>query len=351
MNSQWLTKGSLFIAITISGLSYYTTKTFAEVEEKQIVQYARTNIQSSDDIKKIEIYDTEAMKKTLEEIVSQNPLYQLNNKSVEEIRNDLEKATITYQGFDMNIFGVQDVVITIKFDASTVFKNMYVESIQMNVKIEFIDTTAPLIELSGNDIWINKGIEFNIYDFINSIHDNSLRSINEVEVIGQVDNTTEGEYGLIVVAKDLSGNVIEEKVTVHVVNFLPRTKVTSSSSNREDFELFLSLVNAERARLNIAPLQLADAAAQEAAMVRAVESTEYLAHIRIDGTKYYTALDEQGIVYVSASEVLTNAGNTVYSKFNWWMNSPGHKAILLDPKYTFIAIGTSGKMWAALLYQ
>jgi len=347
MSNRGLIKGSLFLAIVISGLFSFTTKTHANTKVESLILQE----EQDDETHKIEIYDIEAMQGLLEEMVMNDPLYQLNNKSIEEVRNDIQNATITYQGLDMNQLGPQDIVVMIKFDLTSRFSNMRVDTIKKNLRIEFVDTTAPIIKLSTKDAWVNSGVEFDVYSYIVSITDNSLQKITEVEVSGKVDTSTEGVYEILLSAKDSSGNIAEESLKVHVVNFLSRTRTASTTANMDDFEIFLSLINAERAALGIDPLILGDSAALDAASLRAVETTEYLSHNRPDGTRYNTALDQYGVSYVHASEVLTNAGSTVFSKFNWWMGSSNHKAILLNPKYTHIAIGVCGKMWAALLYS
>jgi Uncharacterized protein with SCP/PR1 domains len=350
MYYHWLVKGSIFVAVAMGGLSHYTTKASALSKNEGVVVNAKSK-KTEDEIKRIEIYDVEAMQRLLEEIVLSNPLYQLNNKSIEEVRNDIEKATITYHGLDMNALGVQDVVIEIVFDSSTTVVGIKAESIRTNIKIEFIDTIAPVIELTGNDVWVNIGVDFDGNDIIKKVTDNSRKKVTKIDILGTVDTNTEGLYEVVIIAQDASGNTREEKVLVHVVSFMPKTRMASSSSNIEDFEYFVSLVNAERAKYGIAPLQLGDENAQKAAMLRAAEAKEAVSHDRPNGTRYFTALDEYGVSYSLASEVLTFAGSSVYAKFSWFMSSPNHRAILLDPQFEYIAVGNCDGMWAALPYN
>jgi len=350
MFNHWLVKGCIFVAVAMGGLSHYTTKASALSPDESVAVNAKAK-RVEEDIKRIEIYDVEAMQSLLEEIVLSDPLYQLNNKSIEEVRNDIAKATVTYHGLDMNALGVQDIVVEIVFDSSSTIIGMKAESIRKNIKIEFIDTIAPVITLTGSDVWINIDEEFDGYKFIKHVTDNSRKKITKIDILGTVDTSTEGLYEVMIIAQDSSGNTAEEKILVHVVSFMSKTKIACSNSNLEDIEYFVSLVNAERAKYGIAPLQLGDENAQMAAMQRAAEANETISHDRPDGTRYFTALDQYDVAYLLASEVLTNAGTSVYAKYTWLMSSPNHRAILLDPQFEYIAVGSCGRMWAALPYN
>ncbi|MGL5541575.1 MAG: CAP domain-containing protein, partial [Erysipelotrichaceae bacterium] len=70
-----------------------------------------------------------------------------------------------------------------------------------------------------------------------------------------------------------------------------------------------------------------------------------------DGTSYHTALKQFGVVYQSAEENLTYAGTTVQDGFNWWMGSAGHRASLMNPSMTSIAIGYYNGMWCAMVMR
>lgn len=352
MESRWVTRGSLFVTVLLIGLGYFATQAHAEESSDSVVveEKRETEQATKDEVKKIEIYDTAAWQALVEEIVMNDPLYQLNNKSSEELKRDLNNASISYQGLDMNKLGIQDIVLVIKFEAGTKFSVMPVNTIRKNLRIEFVDTTAPVLELNADDVWLRIGTEFNLEDYISELTDNSLQKPTTVEVVGKIDIETEGSYEIKLQVSDGSGNICEKELTVHVVNFLQRASSRGSQADMSDLEYFLSLVNAEREALGIEPLVLGCESGQGAASLRAVEASEYLSHDRPDGTRYKTALDEYGVSYTISSEVLTIAGNSTYDKFAWWMSSPNHRAILLDASFNHIAIGTCGELWAALLY-
>lgn len=95
----------------------------------------------------------------------------------------------------------------------------------------------------------------------------------------------------------------------------------------------LELVNAEREKAGLHPLKL-DSKLQEAAMVRAAESTVYFSHTRPDGTGCWTAGPES-----MAGENLAVGQTNPQQVVNAWMNSPSHRANILHKDYNSIGIG------------
>jgi uncharacterized protein YkwD len=81
----------------------------------------------------------------------------------------------------------------------------------------------------------------------------------------------------------------------------------------------------------------------EAAQLKANEMAEkgFFAHVGPDGKQPWTYLDQVGYRYASAGENL--AVNFVHSKevHKAWMNSPTHRANIIQPKFTEIGIATA----------
>lgn len=100
------------------------------------------------------------------------------------------------------------------------------------------------------------------------------------------------------------------------------------------------LVNAERAKEGLAPLGTYDSLTR-AAQIRAPEIVTLFSHDRPDGTKCYTAMDETGAragAYAYGENIA--AGNaTAAATVEQWMNSPGHRANILNGKFTHIGVG------------
>ena len=109
----------------------------------------------------------------------------------------------------------------------------------------------------------------------------------------------------------------------------------------------VDLVNEERAKENIPPVSL-NRAATSAAQVRAQEATKSFSHTRPNGTKCFTALAEADISYQAAGENLAGRIKTPEKVVDAWMNSPGHRKNIMNPKYSQIGVGyvSSGNYWS-----
>ena len=102
----------------------------------------------------------------------------------------------------------------------------------------------------------------------------------------------------------------------------------------------LRLTNKERMANGLDPLATS-VLHQRAAGVRAGELvTDYRAdHTRPDGSKCYTALDEQGITYWSAGENIAQGQRSPQEVVTAWMNSAGHRANILRDGFTMMGAG------------
>ena len=109
----------------------------------------------------------------------------------------------------------------------------------------------------------------------------------------------------------------------------------------------VDLVNEERAKENIPPVTL-NATATKAAQVRAEEATKSFSHTRPNGTKCFTALAEANISYTAAGENLAGRIQTPERAVQAWMESPGHRKNIMNPKYSQIGVGyvASGNYWS-----
>lgn len=101
----------------------------------------------------------------------------------------------------------------------------------------------------------------------------------------------------------------------------------------------LRLVNAERSKEGLTSLVWGDSCA-EAANIRAVEISERYEHTRPDGSDWSTACPVPSAGGASGENI--HAGNSAVSPetvVHDWMNSPLHKANILDSRFTKLAIG------------
>jgi uncharacterized protein YkwD len=120
------------------------------------------------------------------------------------------------------------------------------------------------------------------------------------------------------------------------------TAVTTTNKenlkNSAYVEQVVKLVNIERAKEGLAPLTV-DNNVEKAAMVRANEIQTQFAHVRPNGTGFVTALKEAGAVYRGAGENIAWGQKTPEEVVAGWMNSPGHRANIMNKNYVNIGVG------------
>ncbi len=149
-------------------------------------------------------------------------------------------------------------------------------------------------------------------------------------IFGYLDVNLNGD------AKEL---LVQEKIP-KLVRRLPDKKI---SVNESEWEI-LRIANVERAKENKALLTMPEAL-QYACDTRELELQKLFSHTRPDGTKCFTAITNFNY---------TSAGENIYecpgpkNKFveinpektmNGWMNSPGHRANILNGGYTYMGVG------------
>lgn len=100
----------------------------------------------------------------------------------------------------------------------------------------------------------------------------------------------------------------------------------------------VELVNAERAKAGLKALTLKKNITA-AAQVRAVETETRFSHTRPNGSNFSTALTEAGVNYRGSGENIAWGQKTPEQVMEGWMNSPGHRANILNEKYTSIGVG------------
>lgn len=103
-------------------------------------------------------------------------------------------------------------------------------------------------------------------------------------------------------------------------------------------EQVVKLVNEERAKAGLNELTI-DKNIESAAIVRAKEITQSFSHTRPNGSNFSTVLKEQGISYRGAGENIAWGQTTPEEVMKAWMNSEGHRANILNSKFTKIGVG------------
>ncbi|MCU0079603.1 CAP domain-containing protein [Extibacter muris] len=110
------------------------------------------------------------------------------------------------------------------------------------------------------------------------------------------------------------------------------------SSNKTFAQQVAALVNAERAKEGLPALKMAEDVSR-AALVRAKETEISFSHTRPDGRGFNTALTEQGVKFRGAGENIAWGQKSPQEVMKGWMNSPGHRANIMNSKYTTIGVG------------
>lgn len=107
--------------------------------------------------------------------------------------------------------------------------------------------------------------------------------------------------------------------------------IQSSSAASE----VVRLTNSARSQNGYAAL-VEDGALSEAAAVRAREIARSFSHTRPSGASFSSALSESGVNYLRAGENIASGQKSASEVVNAWMNSPGHRANILNSSYSRI---------------
>lgn len=111
----------------------------------------------------------------------------------------------------------------------------------------------------------------------------------------------------------------------------------------------VELVNRERAKEGLSALSTNDDL-MAAAQIRATELRTLFAHDRPDGSSCFTVLEEVGLPYMTAGENIAMGYPSPERVVEGWMNSPGHRANILNEYFTAIGVGydENGRCWVQL---
>ncbi len=103
----------------------------------------------------------------------------------------------------------------------------------------------------------------------------------------------------------------------------------------------LELVNTERKKQGLSSVVL-DEKLSQAANKRAKEIVTTFSHTRPNGESCFTVLKEYNITYRTTGENIAAGQPTPESVMNSWMNSPGHRANILNGAFKKIGVGYVG---------
>lgn len=118
----------------------------------------------------------------------------------------------------------------------------------------------------------------------------------------------------------------------------PTTQPSGSASyNKEFADKVIELVNAARAKEGLSPLTK-DTTLTNLSNIRSKETATLFSHQRPDGTSWSTVLKQNNVSYTSAAENIAAGQNTPEAVVKEWMNSPSHRASIMNSKYNKIGV-------------
>lgn len=115
----------------------------------------------------------------------------------------------------------------------------------------------------------------------------------------------------------------------------------------------VKLVNEERMKAGLSALSMEEDISS-AALIRSKEIETSFSHTRPDGRTFSTVLTDNGIKYKGSGENIAWGQSTPEEVVTAWMNSSGHRANILNAKFTKIGVGhyqnTSGRNYWTQLF-
>lgn len=102
----------------------------------------------------------------------------------------------------------------------------------------------------------------------------------------------------------------------------------------------ISKTNDARAEAGLAPLATSTLLISSSQMkANDMMARQYFSHTAPNGARFWTLIDAVGYTYAHAGENLALGYSTSDAVVTAWLNSPSHRANILDPKFAEIGIG------------
>ena len=125
--------------------------------------------------------------------------------------------------------------------------------------------------------------------------------------------------------------------TLLVISVLLALTTTASAITRDEAaKEILRLVNIERVKAGRKPLKLSRELFRPAS-IRAREITKVFSHTRPNGLPFNSTF--YGIEYNTVGENIAAGQTSCEMVMKQWMDSPGHRANILNKKYKYLGVG------------
>ena len=121
----------------------------------------------------------------------------------------------------------------------------------------------------------------------------------------------------------------------------PEVTQTSKPEIKEDpVKEMVEAINTERSKVGVPPLSIDDRLNNSASLkAQDMEKNGYFGHVNPKtGKNGYEYIQEENIANCRASENLSR-DSSVEKSMEWLMNSPAHKAAILNPNATAVGVG------------
>lgn len=146
---------------------------------------------------------------------------------------------------------------------------------------------------------------------------------------------------------------VQKPVTTTEQTTETTTKYVGSTSNNSSMATqLLNLVNNARKQNGLKPLTL-NSSLSAVAQKKAddMKQKNYFSHTSPTYGSPFNMIKNAGISYKTAGENIAKGQKTAQAVFNAWMNSPGHKANILNSKYTQMGVGvTNGTVYWSQMF-
>ncbi|HET9826166.1 MAG TPA: CAP domain-containing protein, partial [Chitinophagaceae bacterium] len=172
--------------------------------------------------------------------------------------------------------------------------------------------------------------------------DDITKSVRNSQIAGRLSDEVEWVNEKLSPVFDTAVNQTINNLTIHPASN-ESVKLPFRDSNpsvREDLEAkMLQLVNAERTKRGLRPLrpdpELTQVARQHS---KDMFARGYFAHISPEGKSPFDRMNDAHVSYLTAGENLALA-HSLSIAHNGLMNSPGHRANILNPSFGRVGIG------------
>lgn len=192
------------------------------------------------------------------------------------------------------------------------------------------------------------------YSENNSLTDSTVATSAVVQEVTQPETQTESQTEAITEAQTVPET---ESQTIDENTQQITTAAAIETSNNAFANEVLTLVNAERQKIGLAPLQYS-LTLETVATIRTNDNLTqgYISHDRTGGRKFSTAFSDLGISYTYVGENLAEGYQTPEDVVNAWMNSPTHRDNILNGRFTKLGVacaddGTGWVYWTQIFSE